>query len=271
MSNVASTPNMASSGAFPESSSEPKHLHSQPKLMQFLNGLDLAVGGVLLAAALLHLTLAFKGHQRQLSVTFAMTSLFASGEAFGAPLRQSAQSVEEFVFWLKITMGCMLIFTVSLVWFARAYAKLPGWAIPALFTFCTSVGTAVYLYVPYTLFFSERPALRQIRLPWNETVVIGVGSPHRWMLASQIAVFSCIAYTIAAGVRLWRRGDRRRAASYTLGLAPLIFLVYPYGILVNRGVIAGPYLYAFAFLGFVVVMSVSLLNEAAERGVLEGN
>jgi PAS domain S-box-containing protein len=68
--------------------------------------------------------------------------------------------------------------------------------------------------------------------------------------------------------RFWRYGDRRKARFLGLGLAPFILMAYPQGLMVNWGLLTLPYLYSYAYLAFVMLMSSNLVEEAVQTAAL---
>ncbi len=99
-------------------------------------------------------------------------------------------------------------------------------------------------------------------------ISVPIGKVHPWFLVGDFPVLTLVVYMVVADAWLWRHGPRNRAWALTLGLAPLVVFIYPHGTLVHLGLVSPPHLYSFGFLAMALVMSSSLINEAAQSAVL---
>ena len=149
------------------------------------------------------------------------------------------------------------------MWFARGFTRTRERRVPIVLTVAFAIALALEFGLPYGLRFHTIPVLEVRRLPWGEMIHVLVGKPHPAFLPVNVAVFCSMAYLAAACVRLWRtRQARRDAWLLTIALTPLFLVVYPHGLMVNRGWIKPPTYYAFGFLAAVGVMSFGLLADA---------
>jgi PAS domain S-box-containing protein len=235
----------------------------------YLIDAHLAISGVTLFIALLHFYVAYRGIRREVNFPFAAASFFAAGETFSVSSQYLSTTVQDAVFWWKLSWVFVFPFAAALMWFARGFTRTRERRIPTLLSFGLLIGMVVHLWLPYGLRFRAMPALEGLRLPWGETINVLAGEPHPAFLPVHLVVFCSMAYLAAACVRLWRNREARRDAwLLTIALAPLFLVVYPHGVLVNRGWVKSPTYYAFGFLAAVAVMSFGLVADAIRSGLL---
>jgi PAS domain S-box-containing protein len=235
----------------------------------YLIDVHLAISGVTLFIAILHFYVAWKGIRRDLNFPFAAASFFAAGEAFTASGQYVSSTVQDSVFWWKLSWVFVLPFAAALMWFARGFTRTRERRIPILLSLGLLTALAINVWLPYGLRFRSLPTLEGFRLPWGETINLLVGKPHPAFLPVNVVVFCSMAYLAAACVRLWRTPEARRDAwLLTIALTPLFLVVYPHGLLVNRGWMKSPTYYAFGFMAAVGVMSFGLVADAIRTGFL---
>ena len=224
--------------------------------------------GILLCLALIHAVLGVKRLRRHENWVFALTALLAAIEALTAQARFTAASVPEMVMAMKISFGFILVFATVLPWFARAYAGVRDRWIPILLTCGMATYITIMIVHPSGFLFERVWDTAPRTLPWGETIRVPVGQPNPRFLVGDLAVLAVAIYLIWIAVRLWTSGPRSRALSFTLGLGPLVLLIYPHGTLIHLGILSPPHLYSFGFLMMGLMMSRSLIDEAIQAGSL---
>lgn len=231
--------------------------------------LELMLGAVILAVAVVHLALASSGVRRRLNLTFALLAVFVASEALAAPLRYLSSSIPSLVVGLKLSQGCIVAYAVVLVWFTRQYAGFKHIWYPAFISAlgCTVLG--LHLALPYSLLFESVSALRTDALPGGGIQYIAVGPPHPWLYLGNLYGVLAIAYLTAGCIRLWRTPSLRgRALALTAGASPLVLFAYPHAAMVNRGLVDPPVYYTLGFLGLVMIMSHDILHDVVRSSRL---
>lgn len=99
--------------------------------------------------------------------------------------------------------------------------------------------------------------------PWGETVLMTQSDTAALLPFTVLTLLSSMVYVIAADIRQFRRGDRRQAIVLALGLGWFFFTAVVES-LVKLGAIDFVFLADFGFLGFVLTMSLQMVNSAIE-------
>jgi chemotaxis protein methyltransferase CheR len=222
------------------------------------------IGAVLVAVAGLHLVLALHGVRRSLNLTFVLLALLIAFSAFVTPLRYLADSIPRIVWGVKLSQGAITAYGIVLVWFTREYAEKDAWRIPTLLTALGCLTIGLHLYLPYSLFYEHVEGLRSFGFPGGGLGHVLVGRNHPLLYLPNAFGVGVVSYAVGGCIRLWRgRGRRSRALAFSAGIAPLAFLVFPHGVLVNRGLAEPPVYYTFAFLAIVAAMSYDIVSDTA--------
>jgi hypothetical protein len=216
---------------------------------------QIVVVGIAAAVAILHFLLSFRHEARTLHRMFAFFSLSAAGEAATSALRYRASSAEEFVSFARwgYTFQCFIV--ITLLWFITFYTDRERTRILKALTVAVFVVLILNLAAPFGMIFKELPHLSTVRLSWGEPIVFPVGKRSPLLLVMNLVAFPSMCYIVWCWFRFWRYGDRRKARFLGLGLAPFILMAYPQGLMVNWGLLTLPYLYSYAYLAFVMLMS----------------
>jgi PAS domain S-box-containing protein len=230
---------------------------------------ELMTGAVSLAVAVFHLGLAINGVRRRLNFIFVGLAVFVAGEAFADPLRYLSSSIPESVLGLKLSQGCIVAYSASLVWFTREYAGLKQTRIPILLTGLAILVLVLHLALPYSLHFESISGIQSASFPGGGTMNFLRGNRHPGLNVASLIGISMVTYVLCGCVALWRRRElREKAVIFSLGLAPWILFAYPQAFLVNRGLLQPPVYYSFAFLGLVAIMSFDIQRDMARSMAL---
>jgi PAS domain S-box-containing protein len=226
------------------------------------------VAGALFAFSVLHSLIGIKHPNWKLHIAFALTALAAAGEALTAVWRYSSASPAELVMSARWSGIFLFSFGVLMVWFVYFYGAMRKAWVPLALSVLTLALIVLQVTLPFGLLWDQVPVLRQITLPWGERIVVPFGHPTRALLFAHAVSFSEVAYAVFAMVLVWKRGIRHRAIALALAYAPVVLLAWPEGLLVNRGIIFAPYLYSYAFMALVLLMSFDMVSETVRAAKL---
>ncbi|HEX5399079.1 MAG TPA: ATP-binding protein [Verrucomicrobiae bacterium] len=98
------------------------------------------------------------------------------------------------------------------------------------------------------------------------TVPTIVGGP--WTIVEIIGVALAVLFVLDASVRLWRRGERRRAGIVGGGIILFFCVSRGQAYLVETGILQMPYLTSFSFLGVIVAMGLELSTDVLRAATL---
>jgi PAS domain S-box-containing protein len=236
--------------------------------MPLLLPAQLIVAGVLLAFALLHFLIGIKHPNRTLHITFALTALAAAGESLTTAWRYHSGSVPDLVLAARWSGAFQFMFGALMVWFVYFYAPMKKawvpWAIMAL----TLALVTLQFTLSFGLLYDGMPELRQTTLAWGEKIATPLPNPTRALLFGHSISLSEVVYVVSSIASVWKRGAGSKAVALSLGYAPVLLVAWPEGILVNRGLISAPYLYSYAFMALVLLMSFDMVGETVRAARL---
>ncbi|AGG90638.1 MULTISPECIES: EAL domain-containing protein [Rhodanobacter] len=153
-----------------------------------------------------------------------------------------------------------------MVVFIRAYTGAgTRWRLLLAMSLLMVVLLCVNGSAPATLFFSRLEPGQAIVLPWGERLYRVSGAASAWGLAFHVASYAVFLWALGRAWAQYRGGDTLRAV--LLGGCLIVqFVVLLWGdIMVDLLGYQAPYLDAFAFLPFVLLMSLSLAAQMRRR------
>jgi PAS domain S-box-containing protein len=202
------------------------------------------------------------------NLLFTLAALGAAGSSFMELWGLHADSVETYALVARYQNICIFALVVSLVWFVYVYFETSNRWVALTITGLWVISIIVNFLSPYSLTFSEITSLKRIALPWGEDFVVPIGTTNPWASVSNFATILIVIFVADASVRLWRRGERRRAG--IVGGSIMIFTIAA-GIhtpLVDEGIIQTPYMISFAFLAIIVAMAFELGDDVIRASIL---
>lgn len=222
---------------------------------------QLVVAGGLFAFGLLHFLIGLKHPDRRLHLTFSLTAFFAMIEALSAGWRYHPSSAGDLVLAMKLSGSSQFAFGLGVVWFTAFFRGAKDFRVPWLLTGGVTVLVALHSFLPYGVLLESLPELKPIRLLWGEEIITPVGRPSRALIWAHLTSTGLVGYVVYSCYRLWKEQSSERVAVLTLSYAPLLLIAWPHGLLINRGFLTPPYLYSFAFLALIALMSLRMVKE----------
>ena len=193
--------------------------------------------------------------------------------AFGAatlmePLFYGAGTVPEFVGPLRWQVVFLAVFLGGFTWFLVEYLGVRQRWLGYLVLGVLAGLIVLNFLSPYTLLYEEITGLRSIDLPWGPDIVFADGrAPPYWPLINLPGLL--IAVILIIGVRrMWRSGERRRAANLGVAFIPFAVAFWVVDPLTELGVIDAPYVGSFAYLAMVLVVAYELVADVARTAEL---
>jgi PAS domain S-box-containing protein len=230
--------------------------------MPLLHSAELVVCGILFAAGLLHALIAFRHQDRRMHLFFALTALAASGECLASAWRYHPADAAAMLSAIRLSSSLQFLFGIFLIWFVSSYTNLGLRTLLWLLTASTVLMVLLQYLLPYGLMFTAMPSIRWVALPWGEEFASPVVPVSRLIWLPHLTSFGLVCYVVLGCLHLWRTGAIRKAAYLAWGLAPLVLIAWPHGLLVFQQVLSSPYSYSFAFLSLVLIMTFRLTDDA---------
>jgi len=215
--------------------------------------------GIAMYAGIIHLVIGLSRRPRDMTnVTFGLASLAIAANALAVLVIHTAGSVEAYVTVFKFGFGPIaLLLLGAFMGFVAFYTGVkPRWFLLVMSIWLVVI-IALEMALPYGILFADVSGLRQVTLPWGEQIVIAQATPHPWRPLVDLFLFVMFGFFFYAAYRQYRSGDRKRATLLALALV-LFFAANIFDTLVDIGIINFIYIQEFAYLAFVIVMSISL-------------
>ena len=204
------------------------------------------------------------GRRSPLYLAFAFTCLCVAGYQLATARYYTADSVAQAAEALHWQATCVVLFHPAFFAFVALYTGQRR-TLPWLFTVALVFGGLLIIEwsLPHGLRFSTLEADGVLRFPWGETLARFKGEAGTWNVVMRIAHLSVFGWAIARTVVLFRTGARRHAMFLTASTA--IIGAGTWGLLIDLGLVASFYIAGFAYLGFVLLMSISVNMDLQER------
>jgi PAS domain S-box-containing protein len=228
--------------------------------MTLIGTLWLLCAGIAIALAAMELLIAFRLRTCRVHVPFAAMAALAAAAAVTELASYSATSVSELGSWIKATVGFQILWWMASVWFFTDYAAVKRRWIPAALIGLLALCLVIHVVSPAGITHGAANELRELALPWGESIALLVGPATPLAIVAQLTVALLLVGAVALVGLLARRGERRRAAG--VGVAVFLLLAANvHGFFVDALRVRSPYLVVPAFLGILVVVGFDLVDE----------
>ncbi|SEJ35019.1 putative bifunctional diguanylate cyclase/phosphodiesterase [Frateuria terrea] len=227
-----------------------------------------AIAGVALASGTQFAVVGLWRRREAVYLSYAMLCLCVATLSFANALLHTATDVTVATAALRTMIGAAAVSFLPFVVFIRAYTG--GAAQPRL---QLAVGAAVGLFtwlnldLPGTVFFTRVIPGPGIALPWGERLYDLAGSASNWGLLFHALSYVAFLWALSLAVAQMRGRERLRGALLAICLLSQFAALLWGDIVVDALGHRYPYLDAFSFLPFVLLMGVSLATQLHQRTV----
>jgi two-component system, LuxR family, sensor kinase FixL len=212
-----------------------------------------------LTLGLLYLAIGLTLPPRGARLFFSLNAFAVAGFSTWELEFMRADSVARFetlLRWGNLSILLVIVSVVGFIWFFfKSGTKWLAVAGPVLFAIAI-----VFDYFPRgsLLTYREVTGFRSVGTFGGVTFNVAEGIPNPWNALTYIAVLLVLIFVADASLRLWRRGDRRRAAVVGGSVTLFILAAGVHSALVETGVVRTPYLISWAYLAMLVAMGYEL-------------
>ncbi len=228
----------------------------------------LIMTGMALLEFLFHLAIGIRKRYNPVHLSF---SLICLGAVIYIPMtlfEYYAESVEQYFVFLKVQMFGTGIFMLGLLQFTRSFAAINARIFTITMSIVILLFIAIRAFDPYTLTFTDVKGFTDFALFWGGTVQILDARATVWMYIFMGIVYFLYAFIFYTAVKMFRRGDRRRAIPFMVSMG--IFLVAIINdFLVASNVYTGLFLMEVGFIALIVLMSLFLTDEVVQVSVIK--
>lgn len=221
------------------------------------------VAGLCLAFGILYLFIAARRpSDRTLNLRFALFALFYAGAIMTARSSFMADTLDEFASANRISGVFAALGFIAFLWFVAAYTGVR----PRSFLWAVTAAFAVYglagIIAP-DLVVNITQGVESVTLPWNETLLMLPNQDSALLPLLTVAVIATIGYVVVADVKQFRSGERNAALALAIGIGWFFFTVLE-ELAVQLTALDFVVLSDFGFLGFVLAMSLQMVNNTIE-------
>ena len=217
------------------------------------------IAGICLGYAILFLFVGLRRKDRKrLNFTFALFAFAYAGTLLMGIWYRSQMTAEAYLAISRWDAIFIWLAFVSLNWYVAEYTAVSArrylWIITGLLTL-SSLASAL---TP-TLTFATMPTLTTIPLPGNQEVNTLVGEENLWGTLFLLSLLTTLGFIIYAGVRQFRRGEKRAALVLLGGMSWFIIALF-YEILAEAGLWVYIPFAETGFLGIAIALSLQRAN-----------
>jgi diguanylate cyclase (GGDEF)-like protein len=237
-----------------------------PVIFGYYTAALVATAGIALASGIQFAVIGLWRRREAVYLSYAMLCLCVATLSFSNALLHTAAGPAMATAALRAMIGAAVFSFLPFVVFIRAYTGGP--AQPRL---QLVVGAVVGLFawlnldLPGTLFFTSVAPGTGIALPWGERLHDLTGSPSRWGLLFHVLTYAAFLWALSLALAQMRTGERLRGALLAICLLSQFAALLWGDIVVDMLGHHLPYLDAFSFLPFVLLMGVSLATQLHQR------
>ncbi|MGN2245059.1 putative bifunctional diguanylate cyclase/phosphodiesterase [Frateuria sp. GZRR35] len=224
--------------------------------------------GIALASGTQFAVIGLWRRREAMYLSYASLCLCIATLAFANALLHSASSLSMATGALRTMIGAAAISFLPFVIFIRAYTGGPPqpWLQLAVgVTACFFVWLNFLL--PGTVFFVDLAPGTGIALPWGERLYDVAGTASLWGLLFHALTYIAFLWAMARAVKQIREGEGLRGALLAICLLAQFAALLWGDIVVDALKHHYPYLDAFSFLPFVLLMGLSLAAQLRQRTV----
>ena len=225
------------------------------------------VAAACITLALVHLRIACGDGRRAPHLFFCLAALaVATISGFELTLLRTDDLAryQTVLRWAVIPIGIMVASVAGFVWTffgtGRTWLAVTGVGL-------NLVAQMANLAAPVPV-VRQAVALHQVQTiggVWFTVPTIVNGS---WNIVELMSVVLVVLFVLDASVKLWKQGERQRAAVVGGGVVFFLCASRGHAILVEKGLVQTPYLVSFAFLGVIIAMGHELSADTLRAATL---
>src|SRR5262249_46650328 len=218
--------------------------------------------------ALIHLAIWFHRRSQVVHLLFALTAFGAAGNALGELAMLKATTVEGYATALRVSLVPLVLLVISMAWYVRSYFGTGRRSLAAAVTVVWTLILIINTFSPFSPIFSEISGLRIVETPWGEPFSLAEGVINPLNLFITIADLTFLVFVADASAAFWRRGQRRRAAFFGLGIVGGSLAAVIVARMIDFGVLQIPYVTTFVYIGVIVAFGYPLSLDVVQTAQL---
>ncbi|MBU6249083.1 MAG: EAL domain-containing protein [Xanthomonadaceae bacterium] len=225
-----------------------------------------ATACIAVASSIQFLIIGLRQQRERLYLSYAMLCLSIASLSFFNALLGLAHEQGQAVRMLRAMCSSAAVSFPFFFTFVSSYTGRPLGRRPTLAIIGTALAFTLYnQFAPGTMFYSHVSGMQSAELPWGEwiTRVNGVPSPVGWTF--HLLTYMAFAWALLMTALQFRRGERAPAVLLGLCLTTQFAALLWGDIVIDLMGMPYPYLDAFSFLPFVLLMGLSMASQLHQR------
>jgi PAS domain S-box-containing protein len=218
--------------------------------------------------ALIHLAIWFQRRSQVVHLLFALTALGAAGNVLAELGMLKATTVEGYATALRASFVPLILLVISMPWYIRSYFGTGRRSLAAAITVVWAVVLIIDAFSPFSPVFSEISGLRITSTPWGEPFALAKGVIHPLNLVISVGDLIFLVFVVDASATFWRRGERRRAMLFSIGIVGGSLVAAIVARMIDFGVLQMPYVTTFIYIGVIVVFGYPLTLDVVRTAQL---
>src|SRR6266481_4072045 len=218
--------------------------------------------------ALIHLTIWFHRRSQVVHLLFALTAFGAAGNVLAELGMLKATTVEGYATALRVSFVPLVLLAISMPWYVRSYFGTGRRSLAAAVTVVWALVLIIDAFSPFSPVFSDISGLRITSTPWGEPFALAKGVIHPLNLVISVADLVFLVFVVDASATFWRRGERRRAVLFGIGIVGASLVAVLVAQMIDFGVLQMPYVTTFIYIGVIVVFGYPLTLDVVRTAQL---
>lgn len=215
------------------------------------------LAGICAYAGFIHLYAGMRRPIDSSKLLFAAISLLLLPEVAMLVQNIKAHDLEEFIYYLKWSVGISIIIFLQLVSFFALFTKKYSKPFLSVIFLFSALLLAMNYRAPYGLQYLAISSLNTVVLPWGETISVALGPINKWYFGVMFIVLMCFGYFFYALIAYYRQTNKRHILGMVYAVAFFILCIIQ-SVLVRVSIVDFMYLGPYGFLGLIFVMGVIL-------------
>jgi len=194
------------------------------------------------------------------SLLFSISSSAAAVLALAEQVLMHAQTAAQYgeiLRWMHLPAA---VIGVALIWFLRLYLKAGRNWLVWLYCAVRVLALVVNFVQEPNFNFREITGLRQVAF-WGELFSLPVGMRSPWAFLTRVGNLLQLIFVADASIAAWKKGNGRRAFVMSGAIFLGVVLVAVFSVLMNRGILPGPFL-SIVYMLVVFVMAGELSTDS---------
>ena len=212
---------------------------------------------ILIYTGLLFCSISIRRRDHGTYLNFALGSLFFGIHLIFKIITIHQKTIPEIFLFFKPQVACEFLSGIFWVWMIAHYTQVKPRRLLWLITSNYLLLATLNLVLPYGTVWQKVSGLKPINLPWGESWVHPIGTPHPLVILGTVNGILAFGFFFFACWRQYHQGESQKASVLAFSLA-IVLVSFIHIYLVDAGVIPG-FISTVPFAFLVMIMALPYL------------